>query len=81
MLYSSAFTVRNHCYRFATASSFYKQIFLPAMDGYCAGTRKNRSSSVGGRCNELRPATVFRVEQLTGHNADYAGKSALAEGE
>jgi hypothetical protein len=33
-----------------------------------------------GRCNELPPATVFRIEPLTGNDADYVGKSALSKG-
>ena len=50
------------------------------MDGYCSGTRKNRLSRVGGRCDELRPATVFGIELLHGKNAVYAGTSALPKG-
>jgi hypothetical protein len=78
-----AFRVRNQCYRFATASSFYKQNILPAMDGYCSGARKNRLSSVDGRCDGLWPAAVFGIEQLDqlpGKNAVPAGSSALPKG-
>ena len=50
------------------------------MDGYCSGTRKNRLSGVNGRCNGLRTATVFGIEQLPGKNAVYTGTSALPKG-
>lgn len=53
------------------------------MDGYCSGARKNRLSSVDGRCDGLWPAAVFGIEQLDqlpGKNAVPAGSSALPKG-
>jgi hypothetical protein len=80
MFCSLAFTVRNQCYRFATASSFYKQKILPAMDGYCSGARKNRLINVGGRCDELRPARFSASSNGLAKNAVYADTGALPKG-